>query len=112
MLPTPPLETKRQFHKEPAVCAIRICLDGRKPAFLGVAIECGRVPNLDCIWQNGASDVIHSVIPAFTNPNRNNLCIDRGFLPRNKTEMAFSSRGGGVQMRNELRESCAPANRT
>ena len=112
MVPTAPLETKRQFHKGPEGCAIRICLDGLKPAFLGVAIECGRVLNLDCTWQNGASDVAHSVIPSLTKPNPNKLCIDRGFLPRNKPEMAFCSRGRVVQMRNELGENFAMGNRT
>ncbi len=111
MVPTPPLETKRQFHKGPAVCAIRICLDDCKPTLLGVAIERGRLPNLDCTWQNGASHVAHSVIPSFTTPNPNKLGIDHGFLLRNKTEMAFCSRGVVVQMRNELRESLATANR-
>ena len=105
-------ETKRQLHKGPAICAIRVWLDGCKPASLGVAIERGMVLNLDCTWQNGASHVAHSVIPSFTNSNPKKLCIDRGFLPRNKTEMAFCSRGVVVQMRNELRESPATAYRT
>ena len=111
MLPTTPLELKRQLHKGPAVCAIRICLDDCKSAYLGVAIGRGVVPNWDRTWQNGASHVAHSVIPSFTNSNPKKLCIDRGFLPRNKTEMAFCSRGVVVQMRNELRESPATAYR-
>ena len=93
MVPTAPLETKRQFHKGPEGCAIRICLDGLKPAFLGVAIECGRVLNLDCTWQNGACDVAHSVIPLCTNSNPNKSYMVRGILTRNKTDVAFCWRG-------------------
>lgn len=84
-----PLETKCQLHKGPAGCAIRVSLDGCKPALLVVAIERGMMLTLDCTLQNGASHVTHSVIPSFTNPNPNKLCIDRGFFFLNKTEMAF-----------------------
>ncbi len=95
-MPIHPLETKRQPHKGPAICAIQIWLDSCKPAFLGVTIERGMVLNLYCTWQNGASHVAHSVIPSFTNSNTKKLCIDPGLLPRNKTEMAFCSRDGVV----------------
>ena len=112
MVPTTPLELKRQLHKGPAVCAIRICLDGCKSAYLGVAIGRGVVPNWDRTWQNGASHIAHSVILSYSNPNPNKTDMDRGVLPRNKIDMTFCSRSGVAHMRNELRKSPATAYRT
>ncbi len=110
MLPTTPLETKRQLHKEHAVCAIPICLDDRKPTYLGVAIGRVLVPNWDRAWQNCRSHIAHSVVPLYTNLNKSEL--DWGVLTRNKTNLAFCSRGSIAQMRNELRESPTTAYRT
>ena len=110
MVPTPLLETKRQLHKGPAVCAIRICLDGCKSAYLGVAIGRGLVPNWDRTWQNGTGHIAHSVILSYRNPNKTDM--DRGVLPRNKIDMTFCSRSGVAHILNELRKSPAMAYRT
>lgn len=110
MLPTTSLETKCQLHKWHAVCTIPICLDGRKPTYLGVAIGPVLVPNWDRAWQNCRSHIAHSVVPLNTNPNKSEL--DWGVLTRKKTNMAFCSRGSIAQMRNELRESQTTAYQT
>ena len=112
MVPTTPLELKRQLHKGPGVCAIRICLDGCKSAYLGVAIGRGVVPNWDRTWQNGASHIDHSVILSYRNPNPNKTDMGREGLPRNKISMTFCSRSGVAHMRNKLRKSPATAYRT
>ena len=112
MLPTTPLETKCQLHKGHAVCAIPICLDGRKPNYLGVAIGRVLVPNWDRAWQNCTSHIAHSVVPLYTTSNPNKSELAWGVLTCNKTTMAFCSRGSIAQMRNELRESPTTAYQT
>ena len=89
MVLTIPLKTKRQLHKGASVCEIRICLDGCKPAYLGVAIGRGLVPNWDRAFQNGTSHIAHFVISLYKNlgPNKSNM--DCGILIRNKTNIAF-----------------------
>ena len=114
MVPITPLETKCQLHKGPAVCAIPICLDGRKPTYLGVAIGRVLVPNWDGAWQNYASHIAHSVVPLYTNsnPNPNKSELKWGVLTCNKTNMAFCSRGSIAHICNELRESSTTAYQT
>ena len=74
---TTPVETNGRRYEVPAVCAIVICLDGCEPAYLDVAIECGLMPNLKRIRQNGTSRIAHSVIPSFTNPNNMSIATGR-----------------------------------
>ncbi len=93
MVPTTLPETKRQLHMGPAVCSIRICLDGCKTASLGMAIGRDLVSNWDGEWQNGAIHIAHSVIPLCTNSNPNKSYMVRGILTRNKTDVAFCWRG-------------------
>lgn len=112
MLPTTAPETKHQLRKGPAVCAIRICLDGCKPAYLGAAIGPGLVPNWDRTLQNGTNHIAHFVIPSYTNSNPNKSDMNCGVLTRNKTNMACCLRGNVVQMRNESREILTTAYRT
>ena len=109
MVPTTPLEIKNQFDKEPAVGAIRVCLDRFEPA---LAIKRGLVPSLHCRWQNDTSQIAQSVISVYLLPNSNKSDKDCGGLPRNKTDMAFFYRGSVAQMRNELEESPGAAYRT
>ncbi|MFL2844910.1 MAG: hypothetical protein ACJ0BO_01465 [Candidatus Puniceispirillaceae bacterium] len=92
MLPTTPQETKRQLRKGPALGAIRICLDGCKAAYLGVAIGRGLVPNWDRTWQNGTGHIAHSVIPLHTNskPSQTNLIWIAGSLAVTKTTWFFA----------------------
>ena len=112
MLPTTPQETKRQLRKGPAVGAIRICLDGCKAAYLGVAIGRGLAPNWDPTWQNGTGYIAHSVISLFTNLKPKKPDIDRGVLSCDENDMAFYSRGRVSQTRNDVRESLTTACRT
>ena len=112
MISATPLETKHQLQKEPAVYATLISLDGRKSAYLGVAIGFGLVRNWERTLQNGTNHSARFVIPLYPNSNPNKADLDCGVLTRNKTDVACCSRGNVVQMRNELRESPTRAYRT
>ena len=109
MLLTTPLKTKGLLHEPPAVCSIRICLDGCESAYLGVAIEWSLAPSLDRTLRNGVSHIAHSVVSLYGNPNPNKSDMDRGILPRTKTDVAFCLSSNVVQMCNKFRESPATA---
>ena len=112
MIPASLLETNRRLRQVPLVCAISICLDGYKSAYLDVAIQRGMVPNLDFTWQYGTSHTAHSFIPLYTNSNPNKSDVVCWVQAPNKTDMAFCLTCGIAQMRNELRESLVTAYRT
>ena len=112
MLPTTPLKTERRLQKLPAVCPIRTCPDGCKPTYLGVAIGGSLVTNTYRTWQNSAIHIVHPIMSLCRNPNPNKSDMNRGILPRKKTNMAFCLRSSVVQMCKELRESLATAYQT
>ena len=107
MLPITPPETKRRLYKWPAVYRIPSCLDSCAPAYIGGAIERVLMLIFDRIWEYGASHIAHFVIYLFTNPNQSDM--DRGGLPRTKTNMPFYWGSGVTKMRNELRGKPARA---
>ena len=112
MVPTTALELKRQLYKGPAVCTIRICLDGCKSAYLGVAFGRGVVPDCDRTWQNGASHIAPYVILSYKNPDPNKNDMDCGVLACDKIGMTFCSSSGAAHMLDKLKESPATAYRT
>ena len=112
MIPATPSETKRQLQKELAVYAIPISLDGRKSAYLGVAIGFGLVRNWDRTFQNGTNHSVHFATPFYPNSKPNKVDVDCGIFTRNKIDMGCGSRGNVAQMRNKFRESPITGYRT
>ena len=54
-----------------------ICLDGCEPEYLDVAIARGKMPALTRVLEKGVSQLAHSVIPSFTNPNNMSIATGR-----------------------------------
>ena len=100
-----PLKTNRQLHQGPAGCAIRVCPDDCKPAYLDINIERGLVPNCDRTWQTGRSYVALSIIQLYTKSKSKKLDMDREVFARDNNDIAFCSRISINQMRNKIRGS-------